>query len=279
MTKRIPRILCGIILLAIFVLVFVDHNEVFMTGEEYNIAAARFNAAPAAPEATAPEQPAEQPTEPEPTATPEPTLDPNSPAGRAAARGLPAPPEIDINSWEFILANGDNSIAEYAPPQIAAYEGQQFDSRIIDALSAMAEDTRAQGLNVYISSGYRDYATQAANFIRVCNNNGVADGKNSAGFYITMPAGCSEHQTGLACDITDVYYPLKDKSIENTETFKYMSQHCQEFGFIVRFPADKETETGVMYEPFHYRYVGVEAAAYIMENGLCLEEFLELYRA
>lgn len=92
-----------------------------------------------------------------------------------------------------------------------------------------------------------------------------------------MPAGCSEHQTGLVCDITDVYYPLKNSSIENTETFKYMSAHCQDFGFILRFPSDKEDVTGVMYEPWHYRYVGIDAAKYIMENGLCLEEFLALY--
>ena len=93
-----------------------------------------------------------------------------------------------------------------------------------------------------------------------------------------MPAASSEHQTGLACDITDVYYPVKNSSIENTATFQYMSKHCQDFGFILRFPKDKEEITGVMYEPFHYRYVGVEAAQYMTENNLCLEEFVSLYR-
>ena len=57
-----------------------------------------------------------------------------------------------------------------------------------------------------------------------------------------------------------------------------MSQHCQEYGFIVRFPDGKSDITGIMYEPWHFRYVGVEAATYIMENGLCLEEFLDLYQ-
>ena len=224
-------------------------------------------------------QPSELVTEPEPSAepTPEPTPDPNSPEGRALALGLPVPPDIDITSWEYILANGEHSISEYAPPEIQYLESQPLDSRIIEPIQRMAEDTRAQGLNVYLSSGYRSYSDQAANFIRVCELNGVSDGKTASGFYITMPAGCSEHQTGLACDITDVYYPVKNSSIENTATFQYMSQHCQEFGFILRFPKDKENVTGVMYEPFHYRYVGIEAATYIMENGLCLEEFISLY--
>lgn len=213
-----------------------------------------------------------------PTPPPTPTIDPHSPQGRALALGLPTPPEIDVYSWEFILANGENSIAEYAPPQTVKLEGQIIDSRIEQALKDMAADTRAQGLSVYLSSGYRSYSEQAANFIRVCNNNGVSDGKNSQGFFITMPAGCSEHQTGLCCDITDVYYPTKNSSLENTAMFQYMSKHCHEFGFIVRFPKGLEQTTGVMYEPFHFRYVGVEAATYIMENNICLETFLELYR-
>ena len=69
-----------------------------------------------------------------------------------------------------------------------------------------------------------------------------------------------------------------NRDLANTAMFQYMVQHCHEFGFILRYPADKEDVTGVMYEPWHFRYVGVEAAAYIMENGLCLEEFVSLYR-
>ena len=232
---------------------------------------------PAPAEVTVPPV-AESTPEPTPVPTPEPTVDPDSPEGRALALGLPKPPDIDANSWEFILANGENSIAEYAPPEAVNLEGQVIDKRIEEPLKAMAADTRAQGLSVYLSSGYRSYSDQAANFIRVCNNNGVSDGKTADGFYITMPAGCSEHQTGLCCDITDVYYPTKNASLENTAMFQYMSKHCHEFGFIVRFPKGLEKTTGVMYEPFHFRYVGVEAATYIMENGICLETFLSLYR-
>ena len=216
---------------------------------------------------------------PKPSTTPEtpkPGSAPDTPASRAAALGLPKPPDIDINSWEFLLANIDNNIAEYVPPEIVNIEGQYFDSRIVDAMNSFVADTRAQGLSVYLSSGYRSYSDQAANYQRVVNN-GYVDGKTWDGFYVSMPAGTSEHQTGLVCDITDIYYPLKDKLIENTETYKYMSAHCQEYGFIVRYPDGKQDITGVMYEPWHFRYVGEDCAAYIMENDLCLEEFISLF--
>ena len=70
---------------------------------------------------------------------------------------------------------------------------------------------------------------------------------------------------------------LKNSEIENTDTYKWLLEHCAEYGFIHRFPSGKEDVTGVMYEPFHFRYVGVEAAQYIEQNGLCFEEFIALY--
>ena len=190
-------------------------------------------------------------------------------------------PDIDINSWEYVLVNADNPLsADFAPPEIVTVSDSQcpLDSRIKEPILAMKAAAEAQGLSVYLSSGYRSYSDQAANFIRVCNNNGVADGKDANGFYITMPAGCSEHQTGICCDITDRYYEIKNRSIENTATYQYLLAHCHEYGFILRFPDGKEDITGVMYEPFHFRYVGVEAATYIMEKGLTFEEFVALYK-
>ena len=191
-----------------------------------------------------------------------------------------------------MLANGDHSIGQYAPEQLAylnqtadeldiqySYNGNRcpVDARIAQALLDFARGCRDAGLPVYLSSGYRDYGTQAANFTRICQNNGVSDGKDANGHYITMPAGCSEHQTALCCDITDRYYEIKNSSIEQTQTFQWLVEHCWEYGFIHRFPSGKEDVTGVMYEPWHFRYVGNEAARYITENGLVLEEFLALY--
>lgn len=199
---------------------------------------------------------------PTPTATPEPTPEPTP------TRDYP---DVDITSWEFLLANPTHDIGDYAPP-LATLEGQQFDERIIDAMTDFVEAARVEGLSVYLSSGYRDYATQSYLYQRKIGQYGEEVAKT-----IVAPPGTSEHQTGLACDITDRYYEFKDSSLEDTELYQWMSQHCQDYGFIVRFPNGKGDITGIIYEPWHFRYVGVEAATYIMEHDLCLEEFLELY--
>lgn len=181
-------------------------------------------------------------------------------------------PDIDITSWEFILANPWNDIGDYTPA-LATLEGQQFDERIIDAMKAFVQGARDEGLSVVLSSGYRSYETQTYLF-----NRKVAQyGEEVAATIVARP-GTSEHQTGLCCDITDQYYEMKDESLENTALYQWMSKHCQEYGFIVRFPKGKQDITGIIYEPWHFRYVGVEAATYIMENDLTLEEFLDLYR-
>ncbi len=234
--------------------------------------------------------------DPDPVESPVPTVDPDSPYGKAlanaAAQGLPQPPEIDVTSWEFILVNGDHSIGQYAPEQLAylnqtlaetdiqtAYNGNRcpVDARIAEPLIAFCQACKDSGLTVFLSSGYRSYNDQAANFTRICQNNGITDGKDGAGHYITMPAGCSEHQLALCCDITDRYYEVKNASIEQTATYQWLNEHCAEFGFIQRFPSGKEDITGVMYEPWHFRYVGLEAARYMTDNHLTLEEFLLLY--
>ena len=279
---RVLRVILGIVLLAVFAAFcyfsFLAAPKTADFGAEPPAATAA--PAPATPEPAPEETPAApvEETEPpaEPTEAPISEPDPDSPAARAAALGLPAPPEIDAESWEFILANETHSIGEYAPPEMETLEGQKFDSRIVQAMKDMVADTRAQGLSVYLSSGYRSYADQQYLYNRK-KAQYPPDGKDSNGRWIVLPPGTSEHQTGLCCDITDRYYESKDRSLASTAMYQYMSAHCQDFGFIVRYPADKEEVTMVMYEPWHFRYVGVEAATYIMENGLCLEEFLQLY--
>ena len=286
--KRFFRVLFGLILLAVFIFSLYCYYQVapkllepdnWLPTEVVPVPAE--TAAPALPSFEPSDEPAAETPLPDADPTPEPslepTVDPDSPEGRAAALGLPAPPEIDIESWEYILANEYNTIGEYAPRGPATLEGQPLDERIIEPMRAFVADAREQNLSVYLSSGYRSYSDQ-----RYLYNRKVAqyppEGKDSNGRWIVLPPGTSEHQTGLACDITDVYHEFKDRTLEETETYQYMSKHCQEFGFVVRYPADKEEITGVMYEPWHFRYVGVEAATYMMENGICLEEFVSLYR-
>ena len=179
---------------------------------------------------------------------------------------------MDITSWEFKVANLDNNIGDYTPELVVVENGQSFDARAADALAEFIAAAREQGLSVYLSSTYRDYATQTYLYNRKVSHYGEEIAKT-----IVAPPGTSEHQLGLAADITDKYYEFKDESLENTELFQWMSANCAQYGFIVRYPKDKEDVTGIMYEPWHFRYVGVEAAEYIMENGLCLEEFVALY--
>lgn len=293
------RLLMALLVLAVFGAysyyhaAFTPYSDELGAAQSVNAAPLEIAATPA-PEAASEAEPmaAAEPA-PEPTLepAPEPTVDPESPAGRAAALGLPAPPDIDVTSWEFTLVNGDHSIGTYEPEQLAylhltadqsdiqySYnpDRRAVDARIAQPLLDMALGCKAAGLPVFLSSGYRSYTEQAANFKRICENNGVSDGKLN-GYYITMPAGCSEHQLALCCDITDKYYATKTSEKVASPTIEWLQAHCAEYGFILRFPDGKQPITGVMNESWHFRYVGVEAANYIMDNKLCLEEFLALY--
>lgn len=181
-------------------------------------------------------------------------------------------PDIDIDSWEYVLVNAEHSIGEYAP-ELGEFEGQKLDQRILEPMQKFVAGARAEGLSVFLSSGYRGYEEQQYLFTRKVEQYG----EEKAATIVSRP-GTSEHQTGLACDITDEYYELKNESLENTALYQWMSRHCQEYGFIVRYPKDKEEITGIIYEPWHFRYVGVEAATYMAEHNLCLEEFVALYQ-
>ena len=200
---------------------------------------------------------------PKPAPTPTPTAKPDT------------LPNINIDSWQYVLASATSPIGDYAPPELVVVEnGQQFDSRAAASLKNFIADARAQGLTVCLSSAYRDYYTQQYLFNRKVEQLG---GDKEAAARIVLPPGTSEHQLGLCADITDEFYEVKNESLENTELFQWMEAHCAEYGFIVRYPKDKQDITGVMYEPWHFRYVGEEAAQYMVEHNLCLEEFLDLY--
>ena len=181
-------------------------------------------------------------------------------------------PDIDIDSWEYVLVNAEHSIGEYAP-ELGEFEGQKLDQRILEPMQSFVAGARAEGLSVFLSSGYRGFEEQQYLFNRKVEQYG----EEQAATIVSRP-GTSEHQTGLACDITDEYYELKNESLENTALYQWMSRHCQEYGFIVRYPKDKEKITGIIYEPWHFRYVGVEAATYMAEHNLCLEESVALYQ-
>ncbi len=144
----------------------------------------------------------------------------------------------------------------------------QLQQTCAEALVEMFEAANDQGIKLYLKSAYRPWRTQSYMYANRLDKYGYDDG------YVSKP-GASDHQTGLGCDV--VSYAWRNRGMTGafgeTEEAKWMAAHCAEYGFIIRYPADKEDVTEIRYEPWHLRYVGIPVAKYIMENGLCLEEF------
>lgn len=146
-------------------------------------------------------------------------------------------------------------------------------------LNDMLAAGRAEGLAFEICSSYRDIKVQKRLFQEDLDAL-MAQGYTYEQAYAevekeTMPPGHSEHSTGLAFDIVSLGYQILDAKQEFTPETKWLHENCAKYGFILRYPKDKEDITKISFESWHYRYVGVEAATYIMEHGLTLEEYLE----
>lgn len=156
-------------------------------------------------------------------------------------------------------------------PQIASREGVYLAPEALKAYFTMREAARAEGIDFFYRSGYRDFATQVA--IRQQYLNTDPGGEEAVDRY-SAPAGASEHQTGLAVDIDNGEGLSYD--FAETPAGAWLHQHAYEFGFILRFPDGKEGITGYLYEPWHFRYVGPEVArAFGPHNQLTLEEYLD----
>ena len=151
--------------------------------------------------------------------------------------------------------------ADYDPGKILPEAQAAFDE--------MRAAAGAEGLTLKIVSGYRSYKKQD----KLYHNYAARDGAALADRY-SARAGSSEHQTGYAMDINSVR-----QSVAETAEGKWLAAHCAEYGFILRYPKDKEAETGFMYEPWHIRYLGVELAQKVTDSGLCLEEYLGITSA
>ena len=144
----------------------------------------------------------------------------------------------------------------------------QLSRECLEALVALCDAARAEGHELYLKSGYRSYRTQSYMYENRLKKYGYDDG------WVARP-GSSDHQTGLGCDVVPKKWTdrgMNEDMAKEPET-QWMAENCARFGFILRYPADKEDVTEINYEPWHLRYVGVPVATYIMENGLTLEEF------
>lgn len=214
---------------------------------------------------------------------PAPTPVPETPESRAAALGLPAPPDIDITSWEFPIANYYNSIHEFTLTNYGGFEGQGFEAQALDDLVDFVRACRDAGYRVYAAVTYRNLEWCINNYARKVRDLGGAAAAAAAGNTTMHGEGVNEHQTGLAVDFTDnsmysaYYNEVFNDGFEDTEAFAWLYEHCAEYGFIYRYPEDKQFYYVASCIEGHFRYVGKEAAQYIMDNDLCLEEFLLLY--
>lgn len=187
-------------------------------------------------------------------------------------------PQAD--GWNLILVNPWNSVPEDLEITLTSLKsGHAVDERCYADLQEMMDDCRAAGLSPLICSSYRTQEKQEQLFNAEVNAllaQGLSEeeAKETAGTAIAVP-GTSEHQLGLAVDIVDINNQKLDSSQEETPVQQWLMENSWNYGFILRYPSDKSEVTGIMYEPWHYRYVGKEAAEFIYENNICLEEYLE----
>ena len=180
---------------------------------------------------------------------------------------------------QFLLINPWNELPEDFTISLEVVEGTSIDPVCKENLVQMMSDCRAAGLLPQILSGYRSVTDQEFNFqytLQDWMSRGYSYGSAySAVRQIVAVPGTSEHHLGLAFDIVDAYYPYLNYNQENTDVQKWLMEHSWEYGFILRYPNGTTEITGIIYEPWHYRYVGREMAAEIHELGITLEEYVD----
>lgn len=188
---------------------------------------------------------------------------------------------------QLILVNPNNYIPDDYMVELETVQGKyKMDIKAAESAKALLSAAKSAGFDMALCSAYRTveksrelYNRKVNEFLSAGYSEDIA--KKEAAKWVAPP-GTSEHHTGLAMDLVSSdywgYYSDLEHAYENFDSFKWMYEHCAEYGFILRYPKDKQDITGITYEPWHYRYVGKDAAKYIMENGLCLEEYLEIIK-
>lgn len=190
--------------------------------------------------------------------------------------------DIDSNTsdWELLLVNKNHKVPDGYSVELEEVEiTHKVDKRIADSLEQMLTDARKEGLSPIICSSYRTNAKQQKLY-----NNKVTEyrrwgysseeAKELASYWVAIP-GTGEHETGLAVDIVSKEYQILDEKQEQTDVQKWLIENSYKYGFILRYPTDKKDITMINYEPWHYRYVGIDNATYMKEQDMCLEEYID----
>lgn len=179
----------------------------------------------------------------------------------------------------LMLVNPWNPLPEdWVTDLVTLSDGRKIDSRCYEALQEMMDACRAAGYSPFICSAYRTQETQQSLYDNkvqrlVSGGMGEEEAKAEAAKAVAIP-GTSEHQLGLAVDIVDANMQELTEAQEDTETQKWLMANSWRYGFIHRYPNGKTDITGIIYEPWHYRYVGKEAAQDIFNRNITLEEYL-----
>ena len=180
-----------------------------------------------------------------------------------------------LEEWYLIVVNRWNEIPlDYSVTLTVLSNGQKVDSRIYPCLQEMFDDAKSEGIFPFVREGFRTKEEQQAIFderIQAYIDAGNSEelSRELAEEWVAVP-GTSEHQLGISVDIN------ADISKSTSEdVYMWLAENAYHYGFILRYPQGKENITGTAYEPWHYRYVGIEAAKDIYEQGLCLEEYVK----
>ena len=185
--------------------------------------------------------------------------------------------DVEREDWYFIVVNAGREMPEGYVPELKEILGcgKYLDYRVAPHYEEMYYAAKQDGITLTPYSAYRSYDRQKNNYNNLTKsymsqyNLNEADARAKAATVI-LPPGTSEHNLGFAMDICGT-----ESSFSGTKEYAWLQQHAHEYGFILRYTAEKQPITGIIPEPWHWRYVGVENAEKIKNSGLCLEEYLD----
>ena len=191
----------------------------------------------------------------------------------------PAQPAAEPDDWRLVLVNFDHPIPEDWSVELTMTRyGYEVDARITGAVDELIAAAAKDGVSLIICYGYRTLEQSQQLFEKQINKQ-LSLGLSREQAVIearrwVAPPGTSEHHTGLALDIVTPSHQVLNHAFADTDAGRWMAAYGWEYGFVVRFPEDKQEITGITYEPWHLRYVGREHAAAMHESGECLEEYV-----
>ena len=186
----------------------------------------------------------------------------------------------EADAWYLQIASVAHPIPEdFVQPATTVIDsqGREIDSRIVGAYKDMVSAAKADGINIFPISAFRPHSTQVNLFNNRVNQaraEGYSDPEAEAARHVAKP-GTSEHELGLAIDFNSV----DEETFRHTAEAKWLAEHCTEYGFIIRYPEEKQSVTGIIYEPWHVRFVGVTHAKRMKQLNMCLEEYVDYIRS